>query len=65
MLVFHNDPNTPRNYGSILITIAVACLAFWVIMAYLIPQITIEPLHTIIKIGVVILAIVFVFDYFL
>lgn len=64
-LIFKNDPNSPVGFKGIVIRIALALLAFWVIMAYLIPLIVIEPLETIVRVVVVLLGIFFLVDLFL
>ena len=62
MWIFKNDPSTPRNYKNVVITVIVAVAIFSVIMVYLVPQIVGEPFHTLVKDGMIVLAILFLVD---
>lgn len=62
MFIFKSDPNTPRNFKNIIITLLVAFAIFWVILYYLVPLIIGEPIHTLVQDGLVILAILFLID---
>ena len=65
MFLFKSDPNQPVGLKSIIVRVALALLAFWVILAYLVPMIQIEPLETIVRVVVVLLGIFFLVDMFL
>lgn len=62
MFLFKNDPTTPVDWKSVFIRLIVAAVVFWILTAYLIPMITLEPLHTLVAVGVVIAAIIFLLD---
>jgi hypothetical protein len=65
MFLFKSDPNQPAGFKSIIVRVALALLAFWVILAYLVPMIQIEPLETVVRVVVVLLGIFFLVDMFL
>lgn len=62
MFLFKREPNTPVNAKEILFKVVIAAILFYVILYYLVPMITYEPLHTILSIGTVLVAIFFLFD---
>lgn len=65
MFAFRNNPDgTARSVKATLITFIVAAAAFWLIEVYLVPLIGIEPLQTFVRVGVVLLAILFIVDFF-
>jgi hypothetical protein len=65
MFVFNNTPGEATNVKSVFIKFILAGAAFWLIMAFLIPQIKVEPLETIVRIAVILLSILFVVDFFI
>lgn len=65
MFIFRRDPNSPSNTKNLIITLALAAIAFYVIYFYLLPLLTTEPVHGIVQIVVVLLAIFFLIDLFL
>jgi hypothetical protein len=65
MFLFKNDPSAPTGAKAIILRLAFAALAFWVIIAFLVPMIVVEPVHTIVLVVVVLFAIFFLVDSFL